>query len=497
MTQLEKIARGFSFFLANSAEDVYLQTVEYLNGGNFYTLADFEREFKYSKGYFQGRNMSFDEWFTYRNLSNYRNPQVVQLVEEVVSDVKTSIDLGGDFEASKIKFTSIPRGVFSFGLASKGLYRISEYHDVENKRIVAEELVRSRTENGKKIFYYNTPKGTIELRQQQKGSDKVSESCNAPILYSDKARMHVPIKGNKICNGCDTKDAKGEPIKLEYATSIKKIYMYRDKLGGGKTDYVELFCNTALPPEVTDESFIGQNLPIFVVADILEKAGIRTRIYGFRCAEDRTNDIGYGYAYLVKEYGEALDINKAMALVCSRKFVSGLMLFQSMARAFTEQNQTFTSLRSYPITASMGIYRPLFNSYKNYIWNQKGSFTNDTRISDQNLMITGGAPLVDVDKYRDRAIENAKVEVYRILDYVGMLLTKNKRSFIKKVANRRKDQDNVSINSTKDYLKRLIDENIQILLVMPPDIDKYSTPPQEARRIRETVDELIETINEL
>ena len=51
------------------------------------------------------------------------------------------MDLGGDFDSARMKFTSLPKGVFNFGIASKGLYRKVEYYDETNDIIVDSNLV--------------------------------------------------------------------------------------------------------------------------------------------------------------------------------------------------------------------------------------------------------------------------------------------------------------------------------------------------------------------
>jgi len=503
MTILEEIARNFDFSLFDSARELYEDNKDLPNTNKFYTEQQYlDLAMRDRFGGYDGASDNineFNEWSSYENLSRFQDQQLLDDALGIKRQVEADIDLGGDFEQSRLKFSSIPRGVFSFGLASKGLYRLTEYFDEERKIVVNDKLVRTKLENGRKIFYYNTPQGEREVRKQQKGSFEVSKSCQVPIKYSETAKMFVPIKGDKIVTSCDTYNDKREKIKLEFATSIKKVYMYRDKLGGGLSDYVDLYIPVSFNGNNSSANMISQNLPVLIVADILESSGIKTRVNGIDFTRVRGNS-GYVMAYAVKEYGETFDLNKITALTSEQRFIRTQAYLQSIARMaerknYTQRQYERTGLGS-AIEPNSSYFRPVWNTYRNWIFNKKGSFDTNTKILDPNLMIIGGASLFNINTQRQEVEENAKNEVYDILDYIGMMVSKNKRGFVNRIIDRRLEQGNSTKEEIKRDLKALIQKNTQILPPISDDLKMFATPPEIAQRTREAVDELITLINE-
>jgi hypothetical protein len=140
--------------------------------------------------------------------------------------------------------------------------------------------------------------------------------------------------------------------------------------------------------------------------------------------------------------------------------------------------------------------------YKNWVFNQKGSVKNTTKINDKGLMILGG--LRDLDSSdrltgvnKAQTFQKIKEEVYRILDYVGMLLTNNPSKFIQNIYIREKDDPkytNPKQEITK-YLSGLIRDNLQkVPNLGDPKLKVYETPTDEALRIEERTNDLIKAI---
>jgi hypothetical protein len=149
-----------------------------------------------------------------------------------------------------------------------------------------------------------------------------------------------------------------------------------------------------------------------------------------------------------------------------------------------------------------------FQMYKNWVFNQKGSVKNTTKINDKGLMILGG--LRDL-KTSDRltgansadTFVKIKEEVYRILDYVGMLLTNNPSKFIQGIYIREKDEPKYAnytdANKKQDirrYLSSLIRDNLQVVPNLnDPNLKVYETPTDEVLRIQERTNDLIKAID--
>jgi len=122
-------------------------------------------------------------------------------------------------------------------------------------------------------------------------------------------------------------------------------------------------------------------------------------------------------------------------------------------------------------------------------------------------MILGGLRDLDSsDRLTGRnsadTFEKIKEEVYRILDYVGMLLTNNPSKFIQKIYTREKEDPkyaNLSDAQQKQnivrYLSGLIRDNLQVVRNLgDPKLKVYETPTEEILRTEERTNDLIKAI---
>ena len=461
-------------------------------------------------GYDKDSPLSIAEQYSYDQLKMFSDMPLLTEAIEKFDIIKRGLDLGGDFDASKMKFTSLPRGVFNFGLASKGLIRKTEYFDVERNDIIDEKIVKQEKINDKKIFYYIRNGAKQFVREQQKGTMLVKDNfADVVVKYDEKQKIWLPYKDGKIFNG------KGKNM-LKFSTTTKKVYMYREKLGGGVSPYVDLFIGVNGLADLDTENLLVKNLSAFIVADILEKAGVKVRIYGLRSFKDveviskkplRLNDDTNVtlIAYALKEYGEQIDFGRLASFTSDKRFFRvNLWRIASTLRKMKTGN--------YKQGKGISLYGgndDLYNSFtmfKNWVFNQKGTVNYDTKITDKNLMILSGLPDVTTEdrltgKNADKTYKKIEQEVYRTLDYVGMLLTKHPKAFIGKIYNREKD--NAKYFNPKKQISNYLEELIRTNLTVVPLYDekdkdsidnKFSTPLNEKTRILERTNELVDNI---
>ena len=82
----------------------------------------------------------------------------------------------------------------------------------------------------------------------------------------------------------------------------KKVYAYRKKLGGGVAPFVDLFGMQGSNAGASGEDMFVQILPMILLAVILERAGVKSRIW---IADNYTYDeFAIAHNLLIKEYGE-------------------------------------------------------------------------------------------------------------------------------------------------------------------------------------------------
>lgn len=465
------------------------------------------RTYKNFAGYDVNNPLSIAEQYSYDQLKMFSDMPLLSQAIEKFDVIKRGLDLGGDFDSSKIKFTSLSRGVFNFGLASKGLVRKTEFFDVEDNKVVDEKIVRQESLNNIKVFYYVKNGNKHFVRKQQKGTMLVKDNfLDVEVKFDENQKIWLPYKDGKIFNG------KGKNM-LSYSTTTKKVYMYREKLGGGVSPYVDLFVGVNGLNDLDTENMLAKNLSAFIVADILEKAGVKVRIYGLRTYKDLIkvkkkpleNTQTVFIAYAIKEYGEQLDFGRLASFTSDKRFfrVNMWRIASALRKMETGQYKNGKGISLYG--GDDDLYNS-FSMFKNWVFNKKGTVNFDTKINDKNLMVLSGLPKVGREdkltgENADKTFNKIEKEVYRTLDYVGMLLTKNPKAFVGKIYKREKDNPNYydAKQGIRDYLEGLIRSNLTIV----PQFDTtnkdssdnvFSTPTNEIPRITERTNELIDVI---
>ena len=513
------LARKLEFYFYNSQRDLLKEVEDYclnnpseVNSINRYSTSDNEIINNPSfYGYDPNSSKTLEEQFSYDEIKIFSDLPLLQDALNSFSDIRKNLDLGGDFDSARMKFTSLPKGVFNFGIASKGLFRKVEYYDETNDIIVDNNLVLESEINN--TPYYNVKGNRVYLRKQQKGTTLVEKYCkDVKVKYSEENKLHLPYKDGKIYNGCGFEVDKAKDIyaKLKYATTTKKVYMYREKLGGGISPFVDLYIVTGGLAGINTENMLAKNLPTFIVADILEKAGVKVRIYGVRGYDSSGNKLVF-LPYALKEYGETLDFGNLASFTSDIRFFRvnlwrSLATVRRMAEKAKNPNSTNylygygNTLYGFKNGQRDDLY-DAFQMYKNWVFNQKGSVKNTTKINDKGLMILGG--LRDLDSSdrltgvnKAQTFQKIKEEVYRILDYVGMLLTNNPSKFIQNIYIREKEDPKYTNpkQEIKKYLSSLIRDNLQIVPNLgDPKLKVYETPTDEVLRIQERTDDLIKS----
>lgn len=487
----------FSFFEKTEDFLKYLKDQTY---NNLDSSKDREDSFY---GYPKDTNLSGDDYFKLKNVLDYYNPAELDTVRNVVELIKNEVDLGGDFDKSRIKTSSLPIGVFNFGLASKGLIRKVEYYDYVNDFLIDDKNVESKKNaEGKTIFFYrNFEDEEIEIQPQQSGTYYVKKLCkDVEVKLDERINLHVPFKDGKIYNGCGTKDAEGNVARLKYATTTKKVYMYKSKLGGGLNNYAEIYLNVGGLYDLTSEQMLLINVPSLILAEFLDRAGVKVRITAFRCYtyDSKTISLGFG----IKDYNEPLNLSRIASMTSDVRFFRGTLWNQTSALRGMKTKDT--SLRGLGTTvyASESKYQVIFNMYRNWLLNSKKLVGFNTKVDNPFFMIAGGMQVSSYDKITKPLSANLQERIekktFELLDYYGILLTKNPRRFIEKLADRNKKLYDMSKKETKQNIIDTFKRNLQVI---PPfgdeELDMFSTPKDLKRLIVEKQTEIIEQVTKI
>lgn len=209
-------------------------------------------------------------------VDSYKRDVYDSSISKLYQECTIPMNLGGSTEKSRLVATEKSLGVFDFSLASKGLYKMSEYYSQDlfdlhpNKfesselpsGVVPPNLVKEKFTRGIKEFYYEDKDGIFECVLRQKGATAIDQ--------------HIPN------------------ARLKFGTKTKKVFLTfkRDK---GKVKYVEiysLFYFTRME-RYNDVQYAIRHMPAIMVCDYLESIGIKTRFYMTRFVKltDETHNL--------------------------------------------------------------------------------------------------------------------------------------------------------------------------------------------------------------
>jgi hypothetical protein len=194
-------------------------------------------------------------------LQKYKDQSFDNKISLLYEAASIKLNLGGATEKSRLITTDKPTGVFDFGLASSGLYRVPEYF--------SEKL---RDEYPDKFLEFNLGSGIIppNLIKQE-----VIEGKGKRFYYTDN---NVEFDAEIRQKGRTDIDNHVLGAKLKYATRNRKVYL-TFKRNKGHVKYVELYSLFYYTSLSGDIQYAVRHIPLMMVADYLEQQGINTRIY--------------------------------------------------------------------------------------------------------------------------------------------------------------------------------------------------------------------------
>ena len=389
-------------------------------------------------GYKPNDTRSFDEQMSMDNvLVSFLNQGLLTRADELYDQILSTIDLGGDLKQQRIIFTSQPIGIFSFAQASKGLIRSVEYYCPSEDRIIAPDSVFKGELNGKEYYFFEgvNDEDILVERRQECTTDILRTCPFATAQLNYDSGMVLPYdKEGKIINFYDK-------YKLRYTSTTKKVYQIREKKGGGYAPYVDLYCPLGAHNQYTTESMLIQAMPMILLARVLERAGVRTRVFATSFMKSyRTQSENIMVSpILVKEYGVPLDLNK-LAIYTSDKRFFRFHSFNAFLGWFKENGDLETDHSHTTMLSNSEIYQ-MMPRVKNYYQYQMDRGTFPKTNIDKGLMIFGGTPTAPSDLLSSPSVQKKIIdEFYKISDYVSLMMSKKPDSVIKKIFERESDR---------------------------------------------------------
>jgi hypothetical protein len=369
----------------------------------------------------------------------------------------SKIDMGGAFDKSKLIITDDKRGIFDFGLASKGLYKPQEYF--------SEKLAKDLPYEFPTLNSGIVPFDKIYIDQMNQFWYKSFTNNETYLMTSQQ-------------EGTRAVELKVPNAKLKFKTKTKKAYvMFKKK--GGKAKFVDLYISAGGSKELTYEGMLAKILPLLLVARYLEKAGIKTRINTMRVFYGDNpfqNDI-FCFTYPIKKFGEDLDFNWiAINNADPRWFRWNMWKYLSALSKEIYNKDT----PGFGVTINGGsLLYETFNRFKNWkiAETEKGNF-EDLGI-DYNLMITGG--LEDPKNRISIQEQEIEDEFFRILDIVDFQFNEPKKSCTR-IYDRLKTKGYTDMG-IKNFITKALESAYSY-----PEKGQFSTPKKTQNKIEEDFD---------
>jgi len=424
-------------------------------------------------GYKSGSSKSFEEQMNINSgLGSFLDQDLLTKVEQVYSNINAKLDLGGDFKASRIKFTEKPLGIFSFAQASKGLIRPVEYYSKEEKKIIPPDDVFKGKFKGLDYFYHNQDGRELIVERRQEGTTNIADSCTDVLLKEEEqSKLVLPYNAEgKIVNEC-----KGN--KLRYATTTKKVYAYREKKGGGIAPYVDLYISTGGIYDVNPEQMIIRSLPNILLSRILEKAGVRVRMFVYWSNRDGTQNRDFNTMFMVKNYGETIDLNKIAVFSSDTRFYRYWLANSTVGWYKFMCGDAKSNFNTTGTNSPSVFMKDVLPMIRNYVSYQISVGAFPSQVVNKKLMLFANMDVDGSDKIESDDIEKTVIEkFYSILDYIQMQLSNTPRKVLQDIIKREKD------NGKDEYdIKTYIRSAITNVLSPTKEFQKQS--PAELKKL--------------
>lgn len=378
---------NFRYF--NSMNDLFEQTKEAqdkikeenakrLSNNNFYTINQGSR----------ADQTKFKKKVDYED-----KPKLFKLLDELETAIE-EIEMGGETKKDRMIITSDERGIFSFGLASRGLFRPVEYFSQEladempnlfkdkPSGIVPNELVQSIKIFNEIQFWYEEPdtKKRYQLTQQQEGTREVN-------LGNKKQKV--------------------------FRTTTKKSYVLFPKKTG-KARLVDIYI--PLHQDIKLEHII----PILLVIKYLQKQNIATRIVSTRMV--LVNGERVVWSIPVKEYEEDVDYNKIALRTEDNDWWKAVANAVRTIRNWESKSINGKEYGGYEVGGESD-YNDIFSRYKNWYFQELDKGNLPPLRIDKKLILFGRA--------YNRTKEGMITAFFKMLDTVDLQFNKEEKCFQK------------------------------------------------------------------
>lgn len=406
----------------------------------------------------------------YRDVVEYYDPDGLERNIAKFEDWISKINMGGAFNKHKLKITSDERGIFSFSLASRGLYKPIEFYSEElakelplefESRGYASGIVPALFVNmveifGEPIYTYTSQNNNKEyvLKKQQEGTREIE--------------LQVPN------------------AKLRYKTKEKKSYIILPKKGG-KAKMIDLYI-----PKNQGVQLLNI-LPTLMVAYFMRLYGVMCRISVVRTFNytSRINGLrrsGYtGYGFKIKDFGDDLDFNKIaleavddrtwqIIMNCVGNFRLARQLDPIRFPIGTTSEESESAGGSYPTEID-----EFFARYRNFYMQEIEAGRQEPLRIDKKLMFSAFTS--------DTSEKGIMDAFWKALDRLDFAFNKTEDA-VKRIYNRLNDR-----GESKRYVKNYC-INLLTSIYLYPEAGDFAEPKENAEKLDEEYETKLNELSE-
>lgn len=387
--------------------------------------------------------------------TQFIEPEVIQLAADISKDIATSIQFGDNFKKPVLVADSLPIGVFSFSLASKGMEYVIEYYCPKFNQLADPSAIRDKLVN---------PDGFIKFEDGELYQDKREYfilreggkvECTPRVSYQKE--YFVPKLDGMVVDGkfitqrvnkgliefvytdedgkefvADFRRAVQEGKSIpNVKTRTKKIYLRRE--AKVKKERVKLLVGIGGVASWSSYDLAYRPLPAIILASFLEMSNIDVGIdYAMLQKESDRMDRAMCVGVKAKEYGDKIDYNQILIHTSDSRefraqgFMSIIANYDSIGVGIGMGLGQTMSLGD--ITEGRGLAYEKFEQFKrNYMEN----YARDGEIRSELILASqmpGTPARGDEQERKTEYISRAVGEVYRTLAVTDMLLNENPRS---------------------------------------------------------------------
>ena len=238
-----------------------------------------------------------------------------------------------------------------------------------------------------------------------------------------------------------------------------------------------MYISTGGVGSIEPEQMIIRSLPNILLSRILEKAGVRVRIFAYWSNRDYGRDRDFNTMFMLKNYGETIDLNKIAVFSSDTRFYrywlanSTIGWYKFMCGDGRSGFDTTGTLD--PST----FMRDILPMIRNYVSYQISVGAFPSQVVDKKLMLFANMDVNSGDKIESQDIEKLVIEkFYSILDYIQMQLSNTPRKVLQDIIKREKDNGK-SESEIKSYIRSAITD------VLSPTKEFQKTSPAELKKM--------------